>query len=295
MNVACYGDGADTTPVVVAGWTTGINNYIRIYTPFAASEVGTSQRHSGTWNTTTAYRIQAALGANSSILWLQTNYVRVDGLQLWLMNDAFYPAVIYMNGAPGVSSSYEISNNIVRGNGGASGQPGRIGINIFFAGAAGSVARIWNNLVYDFTGPQSTDVAGILPDDPNFTTYVYNNTVVDSAAGIAQYQGTVVAKNNLVYNNLDNYIGTFSAASTNNLSGPGPGRCPGTNPRNAATVTFVNAALDDFHLAGATWARSIRARTCRPTRTWPSSTTSTIRSACRSGTLGRTTPVGRRR
>ena len=60
MNVACYGDGADTGPVTVAGWTTAVDNYIRIYTPYLASEVGTSQRHSGTWNATTAYRLQAA-------------------------------------------------------------------------------------------------------------------------------------------------------------------------------------------------------------------------------------------
>ncbi len=53
MNAACYGDGADITPVTVSGWTTGVANYIRIYTPYLASEVGTSQRHAGTWNTTT--------------------------------------------------------------------------------------------------------------------------------------------------------------------------------------------------------------------------------------------------
>ena len=82
MNVACYGDGADTALVTVGGWITAVNNYIRIYTPYLASEVGTSQRHSGTWNTTTAYRLQAAVpGVNTGVLWLQTNYVRVDGLQ----------------------------------------------------------------------------------------------------------------------------------------------------------------------------------------------------------------------
>jgi hypothetical protein len=250
MNVACYGDGADGTPVVVNGWTTGTSQYIRIYTPVSRYEVGTSQRHSGTWNSTTAYRLQANLGANGSLLWLQTNYVRVDGLQVWLMNDVFYPAVIYMNGASGVSS-YQISNNIVRGNGGVSGFAGRIGINIYVWGDAGSEARIWNNLVYDFTGPQTSDVAGILPDDPNFTSYIYNNTVVRNVQGIAQYQGTVIAKNNLAYNNTDNYNGTFDSASANNLSGPGADpQIPATNARNGVPVTFVNAAGDDWHLSG---------------------------------------------
>ena len=64
-------------------------------------------------------------------------------------------------------------------------------------------------------------------------------------------EGTVVAKNNLVYGNVDNYWGTFSPSSTNNLSGPVQADAPGSNPRNATTVTFVDAAGDDFHL-GAT-------------------------------------------
>ncbi len=154
-----------------------------------------------------------------------------------------------MNGATGVSS-YEISNNIVRGIGGAPSKPGRIGINNFDAGVAGSVAKIWNNLVYDFGGGQP-DVAGILLDDADFTDYVYNNTVVDGTQGIAQYNGTVVAKNNLAYNNSDNYNGAFDAASTHNLSGPGTdAQIPTTNKRDGVAVTFVNAGLDDFHLAG---------------------------------------------
>ena len=116
-------------------------------------------------------------------------------------------------------------------------KPGRIGINDFNAGTAGSVAKIWNNLVYDFPGGQP-DVAGILLDDTDFTHYVYNNTVVDGSQGIAQYSGTVVAKNNLAYNNPDNWNGTFSAASTNNLSGPGADpQIPATNARNGVTVT----------------------------------------------------------
>ena len=250
MNVACYGDGADTTLVTVGpGWITGLDNYIRIYTPYAALEVGTSQRHSGTWNATTAYRLQAAPPINSGTLWIQTNYVRVDGLQVWQTNDVDYTAGIYMYGAVGVSA-YEISNNVVRGVGGVPTKPGRIGINDFDAGTAGSVAKIWNNLVYDFNGGQ-LNVAGILLDDPDFTHYVYNNTVVDGGQGIAQYNGIVVAKNNLAYNNLDNYNGAFGAASTNNLSGPAADvQIPTTNKRDGVTVTFVNAAADDFHLAG---------------------------------------------
>ena len=82
----------------------------------------------------------------------------------------------------------------------------------------------------------------------SFTFYVYNNTVVDCDTGILSLSGTVIAKNNLVYDNNDNYSGSFNASSTNNLSGPIQSDAPGSNPRNAVTVTFVNAGVDDFHL-----------------------------------------------
>jgi len=50
MNVAAYGDGADTTAVTISGWTTSASNYIRIYTATSTSEVGASQRHNGKWD-----------------------------------------------------------------------------------------------------------------------------------------------------------------------------------------------------------------------------------------------------
>ena len=59
MAVACYGDGADTTAVAISGWTTGPDNYIRIFTPSSPWEVGTSQRHRGLWDLS-KYRIEAS-------------------------------------------------------------------------------------------------------------------------------------------------------------------------------------------------------------------------------------------
>ncbi|NLC31515.1 MAG: hypothetical protein GX765_05705, partial [Candidatus Moranbacteria bacterium] len=48
-NIACYANGttADTTAVDIFGWTTDIDNFIKIYTPTLLTEVGVSQRHSG--------------------------------------------------------------------------------------------------------------------------------------------------------------------------------------------------------------------------------------------------------
>ena len=104
------------------------------------------------------------------------------------------------------ASDYEVSDNIVRGNGTAATDI-RIGINLWDAGSG--VLRVWNNVIYDFrTDNDSYVVAGIVPDDRNFTYYLYNNTIVDCKDGIDAFNaGTVVvAKNNLAYSNrVDNY------------------------------------------------------------------------------------------
>ncbi|MCK4985262.1 MAG: hypothetical protein KAS40_07075, partial [Desulfobacterales bacterium] len=66
MMVACYGDGEDTTSVTITGWATDPDNYIKIFTPVSSSEVGTSQRHDGKWNTS-AYRISNDTSNNETI------------------------------------------------------------------------------------------------------------------------------------------------------------------------------------------------------------------------------------
>jgi hypothetical protein len=138
-----------------------------------------------------------------------------------------------------------ISNNILKST--VTGNlNGSEAIELHASNNATSVVEIWNNLIYDFT--LATGIlldAGIL--------YAYNNTVYNCFRSYNQgIGGTFVAKNNISYAVLNwHYGGTFDGASTNNLTGPtdGGGNAPGSNPRNAATVTFVDEANDDFHLA----------------------------------------------
>ena len=147
------------------------------------------------------------------------------------------------------ASYYEVSGNIVRGTPG--NQDARIGINPYNTGSG--VIKIWNNLVYDFSG-NTNFTAGILLDDAQFTHYVYNNTVVDCGNGIYAVNGTVVAKNNLAYGNADNYnpLVAFNAASTNNLSGPAQdGRARIDSPEMPPRSPSRAMPADDFHLGAA--------------------------------------------
>lgn len=78
--------------------------------------------------------------------------------------------------------------------------------------------------------------------------YFYNNTFYNCAIGIKRSSGCpIVAKNNLTQGCADGFNGTFATGSTNNCSDVS-GDAPGTSTVTG-TVTFVDAANGDFHLA----------------------------------------------
>ena len=255
MYVACYADGADTTAVFLNGWTTGVANHIKIFAPALSSQVGITQRHSGVWDTT-KYRIEAAntqvidIGPGAGDVW-------IDGLQIHLLS-------ANGNGQDAVNidqttnyANHRISNNIIR----AGPITAAAVYGIYAKDAVGlAVVRIWNNIIYGFNG-QATNTAIYSDGDygASFTIYAYNNTVYGCSLGFYRNQapaGPFILKNNIAYNNTDNYgtgVGApFDASGTNNLSGPGAdAQMPATAARNGVAVTFVlpggNPA--NFHLA----------------------------------------------
>jgi len=243
MNVACYGDGVDTTAVNISGWTTEADHYIKIYTPVSLSEVGVSQRHNGKWDGS-KYSIQAAnvrvinIGATGTGI---AGNVWIDGLQIYLSSAT-------SAGSAGIgidqtdAANHRISNNIIRG---VTGTAANYGIYAKDAVGANYV-RIWNNIIYGFNGSNGCGIYNDGDYGAAFTFYAYNNTVYGCVRGYMRNgpsAGPFVAKNNIAYNNTDNYnnAAPFDASSTNNLSGPGlDADIPPTGARNGVTVTFIN-------------------------------------------------------
>jgi len=80
----------DTTAVTIDGWTTGENNYIKIYTTPEA-------RHGGVWDTS-AYRLESTQGW-VNILEINELYTQVVGLQIKRDGGAGGRAAVYLNGA----------------------------------------------------------------------------------------------------------------------------------------------------------------------------------------------------
>ncbi len=224
---------ADTSAVVIDGWTTDANHYIKIYTTPEA-------RHDGKWNTN-KYRLETN---NVDCITNYENYVRIDGLQIKLTTSTEQYAV-WMR--PGGTSEIRISNNIIRGV--VSGGNYVTGIN-FWNSASGTVGKIWNNIIYGFKG-NSTRV-GICDWEADATLYIYNNTISDCYNGIYRYAGTLTAINNVVFNNVDDFKGTFSTCD-HNASDDGDGTnavdiSPGANESDDWNDAFVDYANGDFHI-----------------------------------------------
>jgi hypothetical protein len=68
MAVACYADGIDNSSVTIDDWITGIDSYIKIFTPTTSQEVGVSQRHSGKWGD--GYQRTLSIIMENNNIWL---------------------------------------------------------------------------------------------------------------------------------------------------------------------------------------------------------------------------------
>jgi len=228
-NIACYANGTTADGrAVISDWTTDADNYLYIYTPTSSSEVGVSQRHSGTWDDT-KYHMEM----DDDVFQIYNSYVKVAGLQVRIIDTSPWVEGFRVNSAGYVW----ISDNIVKG----AGPDSRWAIEIQDA-VTGKI-YVWNNICYKVAnGINDYSGAGV-------KVYVYNNTFVNCRdTGIATGStSNMVAKNNIVQGCPVGYAGTFDGASDYNISDLTD--APGSQSKQSTTVSFMHAADYDFHLA----------------------------------------------
>ncbi|HRZ95363.1 MAG TPA: LamG domain-containing protein [Candidatus Moranbacteria bacterium] len=251
-NVAAYANSttADSTATIISGWTTYPTNYLKVYTPYATTEVGTSQRYQGKWDTSKYYR---TIAAGSTSISDYTSFFRVEGIQIQITSTIdSYTNGIYLYNTPGSESEFQISNNIIKGV--LSDSADHIyGIRTSTIDTNRTkILKIWNNLVYDFVNGSSSSIEALQIYSTGYSVYLYNNTVYNSYYGFRRYGGTVYAKNNIAQNCTDGYYGTFDGSSDYNISniaGDTTGISASYRNGLATTVTFADSANKDFHLA----------------------------------------------
>lgn len=244
-NVAIYGGNTvdlPTNTIVTSGWTTTSTKYLRIYTPYLATEVGVSQRHSGVWNASLFYNQSANSNGTFSGL---ANNIWFDGLQLQVPAATSNSKVFSIQDT---ATNVKISNCIIRAPAGS----GTSQNGIDFLGWQASTERhyVYNNIFYGFKR-NGTGVAVNVNLGSGDILYFYNNTVAGNYYGVYSFDGNganVVLKNNLVSSNTTNYTITAGplAGSTNNLSSTAS--APGANPISSASVTFADTVNDDYRI-----------------------------------------------
>lgn len=240
-NISCY-RSTDATQLGIAGWTTDATRRMRIYTPYATSEVGTTQRH---------------LGINSGVRFIYNNFISIDegapvNLNLdyegivFAVSATACQAVQYQQGTADALGNVKDCVFVGRDGSGCSARTQGIVLSTNYSGTV----KISNCIFYNFDGSGANTGAGrheaLLVDAG--TAYVYNCTDYGSNYSYVRAGGTYVVKNSVSYlSDSDGFGGVFDAASNYNLSDRAAD-APGANSKNSATVSFLNTGSLNFHL-----------------------------------------------
>jgi hypothetical protein len=231
VHIACYAGNADTTAVVIQGWTTGPSSYLKIYTPTSPSEVGSSQRHDGKWSKA-RYRLEPATVAKA--IDVHEHYIRILGIQIASKHHGIYLAdpPINSNTPNHILIGYNIVRHVGTGN--------HSGIYDYTCGTHD--LGVWNNIVYDFP---SICIGG----HNDTTAYYYHNTVFNCGFGIRAQDAEITAIGNVAINCGDGFEGGFTTASDFNISDIASDAPNKTFKGGNAKVSFVSSATRDFHLS----------------------------------------------
>jgi hypothetical protein len=257
LNFPCYYDtGADTTAVEINGWTTGADNFIKVYTPNNTSvEANFSQKHSGIWDEE-KYRITANADAVISVA---TPFVHISGLQISVSRGEDWLGYGIRFTLTGFSDNWtKASENIIRE---INQGDGSFHVGIFYIAEDQNLGRnffAYNNIIYDFINIPRDYGSGIRVDDYAWSEglnyhYLLNNTIYGCRNGIDNNSAfwSLIVKNNISHNNIIDFlenVGIFNDNSTHNLSSddtaPGSNSLINQNPYDI----FVDPDNHDFRL-----------------------------------------------
>jgi peptidase C25-like protein len=246
LNWPCYKDGAMNDQVTIAGYTTGPSHYIRAYTPYSSSEVGTSQRHTG--KARTGFRLAPVSVTDSDTVIVNVSFARIDGLEI----DGSLSGA--PNGAGGIAIQtgattpvdHHVSHNIVYETRNFTG----IYVNAMSA-------RVWDNVCHKCDNPSLSQTYGaFVMDRAGGTAYFYNNTAFNSASnGIANNAGTLIATNNVAMNSntlastFKDFAGTITQGNdvSSDTSATGTGSLI-SKASYAAYFRNIVRGAEDLHL-----------------------------------------------
>lgn len=250
---ALYADGIDAPGVRICNasytracttrtWTTDATRYLHIYTPTDPSEVGISQRHTGTWGT--GYQ-------RTDGIIIYEGFVRLDGLSL-------------KRAVNGIGRSYYVETE---GNGGEVWISNSFGWNTI-AGASkvfdiwdtGVAAlgptytkfMLWNDIAYNETTGDTR--SGFYINSNRAEAYIYNSTAYVKGGGafIQSSASRTTVKNCVGFSELNPaFVATTGfQLVTGSVSNDGSltGIANGVGNQSGLAAPFADIAGADFHL-----------------------------------------------
>ena len=256
MQVAAYADGLDAGASevdITVAWVTGAGNYIRIYTPVSSSEVGVSQRHTGLAGTGYVRQPVESSAGHTELLEINTNYVRVDGLDFDGSNvtgaENFYG--IFIQVASG-STDIRIENSLIHDLTNSNNTPAssRYVRGIFVDGTSEDLVKIANTIVYAIANINtngSSSAIGIAFKHDQGASYVYNNIVFDitspanTSSAHGMRLGGAAATTHYVKNN---FVGQLTCTTCTYT--PTAFRQGESAPINADNNVSFDGSADDF-------------------------------------------------
>ncbi len=226
-----WSGGADTTAVVVNGFTDSADYYPHIYTDSA------NRAEAASWNTSKYILAVTDL----SCLVITDNYVRVDGLQVNIIYSSSANRWGIYAGSLAAGNDIRISSNRVRGTVNAAANGRGIGTD-----GSNAIIKIWNNIVYE------CDSRGIFID-AGTTVDIFNNTVYLIPNNAIETDVTATIKNNLSFRNADDFQddagdSTISFNASDNDDDSGADNVDGNEIDADWTTDIAGAATGNFEL-----------------------------------------------
>ena len=249
-NIAHYSDGADGQ-VTLQGWTTAESHFLKIYSPYLPSEVGTSQRHQGVWSDSKSRLVAESY---SAVIWIDVEHIVLDGLQVDNIDEyevSAQPAngIRLHNGAS--SDSITITNSIITKSNGHWPVTGGSGacVSIYFKN--NGILNLANNILYNCDKGLWMYINGA---STVVSAYIYNNTFVDNDTQQIRINGFGLIENIFLRNNIVSLggtgysdLGSPTVTSEMNIFSDATGT---VNDKNNQNVIFNSKETFDYRLAG---------------------------------------------
>jgi len=227
---------ADTTAVVIDGWTDNATCFITIES---------ASSHGGLWNDS-IYRLAPVIANAGSAIKNLEHYTRVIGLQVSTANAGdWYTTygIFYFDVLGGI-----IARNLIKGPSGCASSAVR-GIFVEYNNT-GSTAYVYNNIVYDVKASSDDQTSiSIRADNTSGAVRVFNNTIYGGNVGIAGDAKTYT-RNNLIAACTTATSGLTAGNNDYNATNLSAlGYTTQTHDQVSKTFTFVNSGAKNFHLA----------------------------------------------